>query len=151
MPKAKRFNSTIQRVAILVVVAFVAASVFVVLNGKSTKSASAVARTQLCTALSNIASYESKHPPKHTYADLKNTITYDHSQFAGQTTPPVAVRSNVVAATSASQAIIDVVDKIIAKVKFTKAQDAASFNEITKWKKARSALATWRTANCSSK
>ena len=149
MTSIRRGRQTNRLVMIIVLVALLAVTGVVVLRGSSTpKSTTMTPTAQVCTALANIAAYDAQHPPKHTYPDLDATLTYDHGQFAAISAPAAAVKSAVTAATKSSQAMIDVVGRIMKHATFTKAQDLASYRDITVWKKARASLATWRKTAC---
>jgi len=131
--------------ALIPVLVVAAIGTTLVLRSSSSKASPT---KELCGVLANIAAYGAKHPPKHTYPDLKATLTYDHGQFASVTVAPPAIAGPAATATASSAALLADIATIQAKVKMSKASLNAAINDIKVWKKANASLSTWQKATC---
>jgi len=133
-------------IGILVPIVLVAAVGTTLALRSSTSKASPT--KALCTALANIAANGKAHPPKHTYPDLKATLTYDHEQFASVKVSPTSIAGPASTATASSAALLADIATIQSKVKMSKARLNAAINDIKVWKKANASLSTWQKATC---
>jgi hypothetical protein len=140
-----RSSSRNYLIAFVIPVVLVAAVSLTFLFHSSPKTSPAKA---LCTALTYISENGKKHPPKHTYPDLKASLIYDHAQFASVTSAPAAIAGPTATATKSSAALLDDIALIQSKVKLSKARLNAAINDIKVWKKANAALAKWQKATC---
>lgn len=132
-------------VAIAVVVAGIAAATIL---WATTSPKKAAASTNLCTAWTNVTNYTKAHPPKHTYPDLKSTLTYSYDALNAVSSAPPVIATDLGQAVSSSQAMIAVIDKIMAKVNLSSAQKSASLTEIKLWASSTQAIATWSKNHC---
>lgn len=144
-------RSNQQHRIVVILTALIVVSVAGVAIWRSEPSHQTSASESLCTELALVASYNASHPPKHTYPDLKATLTFANRHYASVVHPPAIEVSNLAKAVSSSSAMIDVIDKIMAKQSFTSAQNKASLNDILIWRKSTNALTHWQKSHCPSK
>ena len=137
------------QVAIIVSGVLVVASVVGVGIWKATPNSKTSAGRNLCTAIASVASYNVAHPPKHTYPDLKTTLSYAEGEYSNVSPVPSSEAHVLATAVGTLRSMIAVIDRIEHHDKFTVAQDKASFNDILVWRKTASALSKWQKSACS--
>jgi hypothetical protein len=137
------------RVAIVISGVLVVAVAIGVGIWKSSSSAKTAAGPNLCTAIASVASYNTAHPPKHTYPDLKATLSYAEGEYSIVSPVPSSEAHVLATAVGTLRSMITVIDRIERHDKFTVAQDKASFNDILVWRKTASTLSKWQKAHCS--